>query len=49
VSVLAYLITRPVCPVALAAWLARRFEQRDPRAVTRTLLGTRDEVIERVT
>ena len=42
VSVLAYLITRPICPVGLAAWLARRFEQRDPRAVTRAMLGTRD-------
>jgi hypothetical protein len=40
VSVLAYLITRPVCPVGLAAWVARRFEQRDPQAVTRALLGT---------
>ena len=37
VSVLAYLITRPICPVGLAAWLARRCEQRDPRTVTRAL------------
>jgi hypothetical protein len=40
VSVVAYLITRPAFPVGLAVWMARRFEQRDPRAVTRTLLGT---------
>jgi hypothetical protein len=38
-SVLAYLITRPVWPVGIAFWLARRFEQRDPRTVTRALLG----------
>lgn len=42
VSVLAYLITRPICPVGLAAWLARRCEHRDPRAVTGALLGTRE-------
>ena len=42
VSVLAYLITRPICPVGLAAWLARRFEQRDPRVVTTAMLGTRE-------
>jgi len=41
VSVLAYMITRPVFPLGLAVWLARRFEERDPRVVTRTLLGTR--------
>jgi hypothetical protein len=41
VSVLAYLVTRPIFPLGLAVWLARRFEQRDPRTVTRTLLGTR--------
>jgi hypothetical protein len=40
VSVLAYLITRPGLPVGVAVWLARRFEQRDPRAVTRALLGS---------
>jgi hypothetical protein len=40
VSILAYMITRPMFPVGLAVWLARRFEQRDPRAVTRALLGT---------
>lgn len=40
VSVLAYMLTRPMFPVGLAVWLARRFELRDPRAVTRTLLGT---------
>jgi len=39
VSVLAYLITRPVWPVGMAVWLARRVEQRDPRVVTRALLG----------
>jgi Family of unknown function (DUF5995) len=41
VSILAYMITRPVFPVGLAVWLARRFERRDPRAVTRALLGAR--------
>ena len=40
VSVVAYLVTRPVFPVGLAVWLARRCEQRDPPAVTRMLLGT---------
>jgi Family of unknown function (DUF5995) len=39
VAVLAYLVTRPALPVGLAVWLARRFEQRDARAVTRALLG----------
>jgi len=39
VSVLAYLITRPVWPIGMAVWLARRLEKRDPRAVTRALLG----------
>jgi Family of unknown function (DUF5995) len=39
VTVLAYLITRPVFPLGLLVWLARRFEQRDPRTVTRALLG----------
>jgi hypothetical protein len=39
VSVVAYLITRPGLPVGMAVWLARRFEQRDPRKVTRALLG----------
>lgn len=34
------MITRPMFPVGLAVWLARRFEQPDPRAVTRALLGT---------
>jgi hypothetical protein len=40
VSVLAYLITRPVLPMNLVVWLARRFEQHDPRLVTQRLLGT---------
>ena len=40
VSILAYMITRPMFPMGWAVWLARRFEQRDPRAVTRVLLGT---------
>jgi hypothetical protein len=40
VSVLAYLITQPVFPLSVGVRLARRFEQRDARAVTRTLLGT---------
>jgi Family of unknown function (DUF5995) len=40
VSVLAYLITRPVFPLGVAVWLARRVEQRDAAAVTRALLGT---------
>ena len=39
VSVIAYLITRPAFPVNALAALARRLEQRDPRAVTRALLG----------
>ena len=39
VSVLAYLITRPVFPLGLGVWLARRFEQHDAATVTRTLLG----------
>lgn len=39
VSILAYMITRPVFPLGLAVWLARRFEQHDARAITRTLLG----------
>ena len=39
VSVLAYLITRPMFPLGVAVWLARRVEQRDARAVTRALLG----------
>jgi hypothetical protein len=38
VSVLAYMVTRPGLPVALPVWLARRFEERDPKAVTRALL-----------
>jgi hypothetical protein len=38
-TVLAYLVTRPVFPLGLLVWLARRFEQHDPRAVTRALLG----------
>ena len=42
VSALAYMVTRPIFPLGLAVRLARRFEQRDPRAVTRRLLGTRD-------
>ena len=41
VSVLAYMITRPTFPAGFAVRLARRFEERDPRAVTRALLGTR--------
>lgn len=41
VSILAYMITRPIFPVGLAVWLARRFEEHDPRAVTRALLGTK--------
>jgi hypothetical protein len=40
VSILAYLVTRPVFPLGLAVRLARWFEHQDPRAVTRTLLGT---------
>jgi hypothetical protein len=40
VSILAYLITRPVFPVRLAVSVARRFEQRDSRTVTQVLLGT---------
>jgi hypothetical protein len=39
VTVLAYLITQPIFPLDLVVWLARRFEQRDPRTVTRALLG----------
>jgi hypothetical protein len=39
VSVLAYLITRPVFPLDLVVWLARRFELHDARTVTRALLG----------
>ena len=39
VSVLAFMLTRPIFPVGLVVWLARRCEQRDPRVVTRTLLG----------
>ena len=39
VSVIVYLITRPAFPVNALAALARRLEQRDPRAVTRALLG----------
>ena len=39
-SVLAYLITRPVFPLGVAVWLARRVEQRDAAAVTQALLGT---------
>lgn len=39
VAVLAYLITRPACPVAVAAWLARHLEEHDPPTVTRALLG----------
>ncbi len=39
VSVLAYLITRPVFPVGLVVPFARRFEQHDPRVVTTELLG----------
>jgi hypothetical protein len=41
VSVLAYLITRPVFPLGVGVWLARRFELHDPATVTRTLLGLR--------
>ncbi|MDQ3757667.1 MAG: DUF5995 family protein [Actinomycetota bacterium] len=39
VSVLAYLVTRPALPVRLVVPLLRRLEQRNPRAVTRALLG----------
>src|SRR5262245_15303889 len=39
VSVLAYLITRPVFPLGLGVWVARRFELHDAATVTRTLLG----------
>jgi hypothetical protein len=39
VSVLAYLVTRPPAPVRLVLPLLRRLEQRDPRRVTRALLG----------
>lgn len=41
VSTLAYLITRPSLPVALAARLGRRFEQHDAPTVVRALLGPR--------
>ena len=40
VSVLAYLVTRPVLPVRVVIPLLRRLEQRDPRRVTLALLGT---------
>ena len=39
VSVLAYLITRPPLPTRPLLWLGRRLEQRDPRAVTASLLS----------
>lgn len=39
VGVLAYLVTQPYPPVSWLVPLARRFEERDPRLVTRTLLG----------
>lgn len=39
VSVLAYLVTRPVAPLRPVVALLRRLEQRDPRRVTRALLG----------
>jgi hypothetical protein len=39
VSVLAYLVTRPVLPARLLVPVLRRLEQRDPRRVTRALLG----------
>lgn len=41
VSALAYLVTRPAFPMSLLARLARRLENRDPRAVTAALLGER--------
>ena len=40
VSVLAFLVTRPVFPLRLLVPLARRLEQRDPRTVTAALLGS---------
>ena len=40
VSVLAYLVTRPVLPARLIIPWLRRLEQRDPRRVTRALLGS---------
>jgi hypothetical protein len=39
VSVLAFLVTRPVLPLRLLLPLARRLEERDPRTVTAALLG----------
>jgi hypothetical protein len=39
VRVVAYLVTRPRPPVSWIVPLARRLENRDPRAVTRSLLG----------
>jgi hypothetical protein len=39
VGVLAYLVTDPHPPVSWLVPLARRLEERDPRAVTRVLLG----------
>ena len=35
VTVVAYLVARPACPVRLAAWLARRLEERDHRGRSR--------------
>jgi len=39
VSVLAYLITRPVYPIRLLVPLARRLEEHNPKVVTAALLG----------
>jgi hypothetical protein len=39
VTVLAYLITRPVFPLGVVVWLARHLELHDARTVTRALLG----------
>lgn len=41
VSVLAFLISEPSLPGRLLVKLARRFEERDPKLVTATLLGDR--------
>ena len=39
VAVLAYLVARPALPVRVLGEVVRRFETRDPTAVTRALLG----------
>jgi hypothetical protein len=41
VSVLGYLITRPVFPASVFVRLARRLEERDPEKTTHVLLGQR--------